>query len=149
MTTGTVLEKKGMDPRQRKKIIILGALGAWLVLAGVLAGKFWMIPDEKAAAFPIDLTVDFGPAGKDGHAGTLFVERNTTPTEAVAQVYPVLFGKTCCSLKDVMEIGGVRVDPVRNMWWTVWLNGSKKFSPRKKKLRKGDKLEWRYVEESQ
>lgn len=104
---------------------------------------------QHAKTFPVRLKVDFGPVEKQGYDDTLFVEKGTTPREAVAQVFPVLLGKACCSLREIIEIGGVGIDPMRNRWWTATVNGSKKVSPRKKKLKRGDHLEWVYVEESQ
>ncbi|MBI3307488.1 MAG: hypothetical protein HYZ84_06770 [Candidatus Omnitrophica bacterium] len=104
---------------------------------------------RKAKTFPIHLIVDFGPAGKPKYDDTITVEKGTTPKEAVSQVFPILSGKTCCSLREIMAIDGVKVDPVKNWWWTCSVNGSKKVSPRKKKLKRGDVLEWKYVEELQ
>ena len=99
--------------------------------------------------FQIDMKVDFGPAGKSVHEEKIYVEKGTTPKEAVSQVFPILSGKTCCSFREIMEIDGVRVDPAKNRWWTCILNGSKKVSPRKKKLKPGDNLEWKYVQDEQ
>ena len=107
--------------------------------------------------FPIYMKVDFGPAGlsasnpagKPVHEEKIFVEKGTTPKEAVSQIFPILSGKTCCSFREIMEIDGVRVDPAKNRWWICKVNGSKKISPSKKKLKSGDRVEWDYVEESQ
>lgn len=124
-----------------------------LLLAGFLTAA--LLPTDAGAmgrkpkTFPIHLAVDFGPAGKPVHEEKLFVEKGTTPKEAVSQVFPVLSGKTCCSFREIMEIGGVRVDPAKNRWWTCAVNGSKKVSPQKKKLKPGDRVEWKYAEESQ
>jgi len=103
----------------------------------------------KPKTFPIEVKVDFGPAGKPGYSGTLVIEKGTTPKEAVAQIYPVLLGMACCSLREILEIGGVKIDPAKNHWWICMVNGSKKVSPGKRKLKAGDVLEWRYIEEDQ
>ncbi len=105
--------------------------------------------NRKPPVFPIQIKVDFGPAEKPVHEETIYIEAGTTPKEAVSQVFPILSGKTCCSFREIMEIGGVRVNPAKNLWWTCAVNGSKKVSPQKKKLKQGDVVEWKYVEESQ
>lgn len=97
--------------------------------------------------FPIQMKVDFGPAGKPVHEEKLYVEKGTTPKEAVSQVFPVLSGKACCSFREVIEIGGVRVDPEKKLWWICKLNGSKNVSPQKKKLKTGDIVEWKYIQD--
>lgn len=103
----------------------------------------------KPKPFQIEVKVDFGPAGKSVHTEKIYVEKGTTPKEAVSQVFPILSGKTCCSFREIMEIGGVRVDPAKNRWWTCKVNGSKKVSPQKKKLKQGDIVEWVYVQGEQ
>lgn len=108
-----------------------------------------MFRKSKPKPFQVEVKVDFGPAGKPSHAQKIYVEKNTTPKEAVSQVFPVLSGKTCCSFREIMEIGGVRVDPAKNRWWTCAVNGSKKVSPQKRKLKPGDVVEWTYVEDAQ
>ncbi|OGW84958.1 MAG: hypothetical protein A3C35_05675 [Omnitrophica bacterium RIFCSPHIGHO2_02_FULL_46_11] len=104
---------------------------------------------RRHKTFPVYITIDFGPAGKPLHQGMLFVEKGTTPKEAVSQVFPVLSGKTCCDSREVMAIDGVKVDPAKNMWWTCKVNDSKKVSPIKKKLKSGDRVEWKYIQDSQ
>ena len=101
-------------------------------------------------SFPIQMKVDFGPAGKPGFDDKKFqVEKNTAAKEAVSQVYPVLSGRSCCSLRDVLAIDGVKIDPLKNRWWVCELNGSRRFSPHKKKLEPGDRVEWKYIQDEQ
>ncbi|GEM_PF-2928515 len=102
---------------------------------------------QKPKTFPIQMKVDFGPAGKPLHDETLYVEKGTTPKEAVSQVFPMLSGKACCSFREVIEIGGVRVNPAKNLWWICKLNGSKNVSPQKKKLKPRDIVEWKYIQD--
>lgn len=117
------------------------------LLAGICSSAYaW---GGKHKSFPIQIKVDFGPAGKPAHEETIYVEKGTTPKEAVSQVFPVLSGKACCSFREVLEIGSVKIDPVKNRWWVCSVNGSKKISPQKKKLQEGDVVEWKYVQESQ
>lgn len=103
----------------------------------------------KSKPFQIEVKVDFGPAGKASHSEKIYVEKGTTPKEAVSQVFPILSGKSCCSFREILEIGGVRVNPAKNRWWTCKVNGSKKVSPQKKKLKQGDVVEWIYVQDEQ
>ena len=100
---------------------------------------------SRPKTFPIQMKVDFGPAGKTAYDDKIYVEKGTTPKEAVSQVFPVLSGKSCCSFREVIEIGGVRVDPSKKLWWICKLNSSKNVSPQKKKLKAGDIVEWKYI----
>lgn len=105
---------------------------------------------RKPKEFTIELKVDFGPAGKPGFEDKRFlVENGTTPKEAVSQVFPVLSGRGCCSLREVIAIDGVQIDPLKNRWWVSELNGTRKFSPQKKKLEPGDRVEWKYIQNAQ
>lgn len=103
----------------------------------------------RSKTFPVEVKVDFGTTAKKGVERTLYVEKGTTPKEAVSQIFPVLSGMACCSPRDLISIDGVAVDPAKNRWWICKLNGSKKFSPHKKKLKPGDRIEWQYVEDEQ
>lgn len=95
------------------------------------------------------MKVDFGPAGKEGFDDDLMIEKGMTAKEAVSLIYPVLSGVTCCSLRDTLEVGGVRVDPAKNQWWICIRNGSRKFSPSHLVLKAGDFVEWKYIEDEQ
>ena len=123
----------------------------FLILIFLLAGVGFsaQAKDRKPPVFPVQIKVDFGPAGKSAHEETLYVEKGTTPKEAVSQVFPILSGKTCCSFREIMEIDGVKVNPAKNLWWTCTVNGSKKISPHKNKLKRGDIVEWKYIQDSQ
>ena len=117
------------------------ALGSTLFYFDVLA---W---PSRIRAFPIRMEVDFGPAGKPSSGQTLYVETGSTPKEAVSQVFPILSGMSCCSVKEVLSIDGVRVEPLKSLWWVCLLNGSKNISPQKKKLKAGDVVEWKFIHE--
>ncbi len=99
--------------------------------------------------FSIELKVDFGPAQKSSHSEKLFIEEGTTPKEAVSQVFPVLSGKSCCSFREVFEINGVAVDPLKKRWWICLVNGNKKdTSPHLTQLKAGDVVEWNYIQDT-
>ena len=105
---------------------------------------------RKPRTFSITLKVDFGSAGRPLYSGALEVEKGTTPKEAVSQVFSVLSGKSCCSLREVIAIDGVAIDPAKNRWWICKVNGSlKKVAPHKRKLKPGDKVEWEYIQNPQ
>ncbi|MBI4000079.1 MAG: hypothetical protein HY351_05630 [Candidatus Omnitrophica bacterium] len=133
-----------------------GALFGCTVLGGVFlySGVFELpVAVSKALSiqpktFPIQMKVNFGSADKPAYDETIYVEKGTTPKEAVSQVFPVLSGKSCCSLKEVSEIGGIRVDPSKNHWWICLVNGSKNVSPQKKRLKLGDVVEWKYIQDA-
>lgn len=117
-----------------------------VVLFSQSADAFW---GRKPKPFQVEVKVDFGPAGKPAHSEKIYVEKGTTPKEAVSQIFAIRSGKTCCSFREIMEIDGVRVDPAKNRWWTCAVNGSKKVSPAKKKLKPGDVVEWKYAQDAQ
>lgn len=104
---------------------------------------------KPAEVFPVEMSVDFGPAAKTGFKETVYVEKGTTPKEAVSQVFPILSGKSCCSLREVIAIDGVKVEPSKGKWWICLVNGSKKISPQEKKLAPHDKLEWKYIQDEE
>ena len=98
-------------------------------------------------SFPIHMKVDFGSTGKPAYDKTIYIEKGTTPKEAVSQAFPMLSGKSCCSLREVLEVNGVRVDPSKGRWWICLVNGSKNISPQRKKLNIGDTVEWKYIQD--
>ena len=126
-------------------------IGLSVFLAGAFLGHIFDVSwlGIKHKPFQIQMKVDFGPANKPAYDQTITVEPGTTPKEAVSQVFPVLSGVACCSFRDVIEIGGIKINPAKNKWWTCALNGSKKVSPQKKKLKPGDVVEWKYIQDSQ
>lgn len=104
----------------------------------------------KPKLFEILLRVDFGPTGRPIHEGTLEVEEGTTANETVARVFPIRSGMSCCSLRELIEIDGVQIDPSKNRWWTCSVNGSRKgVTPHRTKLKAGDVVEWKFIEQSQ
>ena len=125
------------------------------LIAAVLC--FLALPMENLSAmgkrpklFTVTMKVDFGPAGKPAFVDEKFyVEKGTTAKEAVSQVFPILSGRVCCSLHDLLSIDGVKIDPAKNRWWMCFLNGSTKFSPHEKKLKPGDVVEWKYIQDGQ
>lgn len=132
---------------------VFGVLFGCVVLSGVLfcVGVFeFPVAVSKTFPiqppnFPIQLKVDFGSAGKPAYDQTIYIEKGTTPKEAVSQAFPMLSGKSCCSLREVLAIEGVKVDPPKEHWWVCLVNGSKNISPQRKKLKAGDVVEWKYI----
>lgn len=124
------------------------AIFLFVLLAFPISG-FAMGKKPKHESFKVHLTVDFGPAGKPTFSKEMEVEKDSTPKDVVSQAFPIMSGKTCCSFREIKTIDGVKVDPAKNWWWTCLLNGSKKVSPARTKLKPGDRVEWKYIEESQ
>jgi hypothetical protein len=122
-------------------------IGGALLYVGVIEMPLsvLMALQIQPKTFPVHLKVDFGPAGKTAHDEIIQVEKGTTPKQAVSQVFPVLSGKGCCSLKEVIEIGGVKVNPEKEHWWICLVNGSKNISPHRKRLKADDAVEWKYI----
>lgn len=94
--------------------------------------------------FETTLEVDFGPAGKPAVRQVVPVELGATPRDVTEKVFPVEKGAVCCDPREVSTIDGVAADPATNRWWTVSINGSKKVSPYKTKLKPGDVVRWEY-----
>lgn len=138
-----ILSKRGS---RRVAIIILFA--AIVVLAGYFKSKDSL--GYKPKLFDVVLKVDFGPAEKPSYEGTLEVEEGSTANEAVSRIFPIRSGVSCCSLRELIEIDGVSIDPDKNRWWICRLNNSKKgFTPHRTKLRPGDIVEWKFIENVQ
>ena len=88
--------------------------------------------------------VDFGPAGRSLVRQVVPVEPGATLQDATAMIFPVEKGSVCCDPRETAAIDGVAADPAANLWWTVSVNGSKKVSPYKTRLKPGDRVRWEY-----
>ena len=104
---------------------------------------------KRAEPFDVTLEVDFGPANKPAVRQVVQVKRGATPQDATAKVFPVEKGSVCCDPRETSAIGGVVADPATNKWWTVAINGSKKVSPYKTKLKSRDVVRWEYKQYGQ
>ena len=135
----------------KKSVFTVGLVGFFggIILGAVLSDFGVFAFSETHKTFPIQMKVDFGPAERPTYDKTIQIEKGTTPKEAVSQAFPVLSGVACCSFRDVIEIGGVRINPAKNWWWICTVNGSKNISPQRKKLKPGDVVEWKYIQDSQ
>ena len=135
----------------KRQILLVGGLVLFTVLAA-FSGYFKSQGGlgNKPKLFEILLKVDFGTSGKPVHEGKLEVEEGTTANEAVSRIFPIRSGVSCCSLRELIEIDGVAIDPAKNRWWTCSVNGSKKgITPHRTKLKPGDVVEWKFIENSQ
>jgi hypothetical protein len=126
------------------------------VLFVVLVAFSWPFQSQTKASqkpklFDVILKIDFGLAGKPIHEGKLEVEEGTTPNEVVSRVFPIRSGMSCCSLRELIEIDGVAIDPAKNRWWICSINGTKKMAgpPHRTQLKVGDVVEWKFIEDSQ
>ncbi len=116
--------------------------GAILILCLLAAGCATLAAPKEP--FDVTLEVDFGPANRPAVRSVVQVERGTTLHILTAKVLPVEKGAVCCDPRETASIGGVAADPAANRWWTVSLNGSKKVSPYKTRLKPGDVVRWEY-----
>ena len=103
----------------------------------------------RLKTFDVTLEMDFGPARKPPVRQVVQVEPGATPQDATAKVFPLEKGSVCCDLREVATIDGVAADPATNRWWTVSINGSKKVSPYKTRLKAGDVVRWEYKQDGQ
>ena len=99
--------------------------------------------------FNVTLQVDFGPAGKTPIEKVVQVEPGATPEGVLEKACAIQRGAVCCNPRETAGIDGVAADPATNRWWTVSVNGSKKVSPYKTKLKPGDLVRWEYREYGQ
>ena len=113
----------------------------WLLLSLVFSAGGCMAHRQP---FQVDLEVDFGPAGKPPIHRTVEVPWGATSDILLARVCSVQKGAACCNPKEVAGIDGVAINPMTNRWWTVAINGSKKVSPYRTKLKPGDTVRWEY-----
>lgn len=99
---------------------------------------------------PIQVSIDFGPAGKPAVQKEVLIREGQTPRAVLEQMFPVERGAACCDPEEVKGIDGVRIDPMQNRWWRIEINGtSKKVSPYKSHLKAGDRMSWIYFEDKQ
>jgi hypothetical protein len=116
----------------------------WLLLSVLLMLGCATWGRRPAEPFDVTLEVDFGPADKAPISQVVQVERGTTPEVLTAKVCAVEKGAVCCDAREIAAIEGIASDPATNQWWTVSVNGSKKVSPYKTRLRPGDVIRWEY-----
>lgn len=117
------------------------------MITGWLISGCAMTPEKKT--FDVVLEVDFGPANKPAVRQEVSVVPGATPRDVTEKVFPVEKGAVCCDPREVAVIDGVAADPAANRWWTVSINGSKKVSPYKTKLKPGDVVRWEYKQYEQ
>ena len=99
---------------------------------------------------PVEIRVDFGPAGRPPVKKEMRVPEGATPKEALKKICAVEGGAACCHPAEVKGINGVSIDPMQNRWWKLLINGSAKgASPHKTHLKSGDRMEWIYFEDRQ
>ncbi len=113
-----------------------------MMVVSLSAGCATMGSSRKT--FEVTLEVDFGPASKPAVSRVFQVQGGATPKTVTALAFPVEQGAVCCDPREVSVIDGVAADPATNRWWTVSINGSKKVSPYKTKLKPGDVVRWEY-----
>lgn len=134
----------------KRGLQLAGYVALFVVLGAVLGFFKPESPKYKPKLFDVLLKVDFGPMARPIHEGTLEVEEGTTANEAVSRVFPIRSGMSCCSFRELIEIDGVAIDPAKNRWWTCSISGSRKgVTPHRTKLKAGDVVEWKFVEQSQ
>ncbi len=99
---------------------------------------------------PVTVRVDFGPAHKPVKVQKVMVRESSSPKDALRELFPVEQGSTCCHPEEVKGIDGISVDPLKNRWWRLMINGTgKNASPHKSHLKAGDLMEWVYIEDAQ
>lgn len=122
-------------------VLLLLLTAPQTVTANLLAAP--LLPTRM---IPVTVRVDFGPAHKPVKVQKIEIRENASPKEAVQQLFPTEQGRVCCAPGEVKGIDGVSVDPVKNYWWRVMVNGEgKTVSPYRTRLKAGDIVEWIYL----
>lgn len=119
-----------------------------LLLTGpqTVTGNLLVAPLLPSRMIPVTVRVDFGPALKPAKVQKIEIRENASPKEAVQQLFSTEQGRVCCAPGEVKGIDGVSVDPVKNYWWRVMVNGEgKTISPYRTRLKAGDIVEWIYL----
>ena len=116
----------------------------------VSAGNFIFTSVLPPKMVPITVHIDFGPAGRSlGEKGIKGPE-GASPKQALQGMTSIVEGSACCDPAEVKGIEGVTIDPLKNRWWILKINGTKKnASPHKSHLKAGDRMEWIYFEDQQ
>ena len=131
-------------------LLNLGVLTFFLTCPQTTAGNLLLNSSLPPRMVPITVRIDFGPAHKPVKVQKVTVRDGASPKEALKEVFPVEEGATCCHPEEVKGIDGVSVDPLKNWWWRVLINGTgKNVSPQKSHLKAGDIMEWIYFEDAQ
>lgn len=76
----------------------------------------------------------------------LAVAPGTLVIDALKMAYNVDQGLVCCDSRDVKGINGLLVDPHKEKWWVVRINGNMQNASSRSKLNDGDVVEWIYEE---
>ena len=116
----------------------------------VTTGNFLFKTALPPKMVTITVRIDFGPAGKPIVEKEITIPEGATPKEALSKICPIEGGAACCHPGEVKGIDGVSIDPMRNRWWRLKINGTaKNASPHKSHLKAGDVMEWIYFEDRQ
>lgn len=121
-----------------------GICRGWLLFLLCLAVAGCARGLVRREPFEVTLEVDFGPAGKPPIREGVEVEPGATSDDLLARVVPLQKGAVCCDSKETAAIDGVAADPATNRWWTLAINGSKKVSPYRTRLKADDVVRWEY-----
>ena len=86
------------------------------------------------------------PADRLTFRHELKLDAGTTASGAAKAAYKIEQGLVCCDSRDVKTINGLAMDPHKEKWWVVLINGNMQNSSPRTILKDGDKVEWRYDE---
>jgi hypothetical protein len=111
----------------------------------VAAGCSARARQEPSPSARIELTIDFGPAGRPPLSAEVELAGEGTSIDAARALTSVEQDWLCCSKDDVWSIGAVGPDPRLDRYWFWSVNGrAGPTAPAEHRLEPGDRLEWRY-----
>lgn len=88
------------------------------------------------------------PASKLRFRHHIGIFQGATVSDALESTYDVKHGVVCCDSRDIWAINGLAVDPYRQKWWIIKINGNTQNASSTAKLKDGDVVELEYKEDA-
>ena len=103
------------------------------------------VPQAGRIAVELFVTI---PSERLKFRHALDLDPGTTAAGAAKVAYKIEQGLVCCDSRDVKSINGLAMDPYKEKWWVVLVNGNMQNSSPRTVLKSGDIVEWRYDEKA-
>ena len=111
---------------------------------GQKSGQTGVITGVRTVSVRIVVEV---PASRLRFRHAIEIPLGSRAVDALRSVYNVEQGLVCCDARDVRAINGLAVDPHREKWWVLKVNGNTQNTSSQTVLGDGDLLEAVYLED--